>query len=163
MQDVGREHRQQRRRSAEEHGEEIKRERTEEQRFAEDETQTAGECCCYRLTAFLAEWRFVSHGEHHEHGSDHECDIDRVAECGATNRVEHTAKCWAEDGRELPTATAPRDGVGETFTGHEFGAECLPRRLQECTCNATRDNHEIDGVDAQLHAHRRAERCIVRE
>ena len=144
----------QRRGAAEQHREQVERQRAEHHRLTPDEPDAADRDSrapilrsgaraggAWRMRAIATQCR-----EHQRHV--HDVRRRRVAE-----PVDQPAERRTEDGGELPGRAAPRDGVGIQRPRHELGAERRAGRLEKAAGDAAEEDDEIDRPDASRMQH----------
>jgi hypothetical protein len=144
MQDVLREDRQERRRAAEEHGDEVEADRAENHRVGADEGQPGDERRPARPLA--APLRRPRHDQRREQRRRRERGSDGREDDGRSEEIEHAAERRAGDRRGLVDGGVPGDGVAEILARHEQRQERLLGRQAE---GARRAGERDEAVDRQ--------------
>ena len=164
VENVLRDDRQERRRPAKQHGNEIQRNAAEDDLARANELEAGaqrlpgdraspGLCLAGAADHEDAGRRCREEAESSDEGHGRSCDI------------EQAAQRWPDDAGRGPGRGIPRHRIGEMFLGNKIGRQCLRRRIGEGARRAHHQNAGVDVVDvgdAHQRNHQQAKGCNCR-
>ena len=146
MEYLGGENWQERRRSAEQHREQIQQLRTEQFRLFHQKANPHSKILSNRSLADNRWQPGISDLSEQKDGHRAQHSFDDIRQARSGKPVKNSSRGRADDGGELPKRGAPGDGIGVGLAWHDLGAQRSSRGLKEA---ARESAHANDCVDRQ--------------